>query len=163
MMSLLNSRKAKENEGVDVIRNYTEWRRTHLPEYDDVRDLLRDAEEFSMKLDRIGTDAVKEIASGEYETFEEIEAAIDARLKANAEGPTNIYSPKSIREAGLKALNDALGPAGAILFMQQFDGGHGDYTKEKYDLPDESFDEIEARIRAFKEGSEKAKAKVAVM
>ena len=159
---MIKERSTPEKD-VNVNRNYTEWRRTHLPEYGSVDELSRHAEEFSMKLRRLGTDAVKEIASGEYETFEEIEAAIDARLKANAEGPTNIYSPKSIREAGLKALNDALGPAGAILFMQQFDGGHGDYTKEKYDLPDESFDEIEARIRAFKEGSEKAKAKVAVM
>ena len=77
--------------------------------------------------------------------------------------PINLFSPKSIREAGLKALNDALGPVGAARFMQQFEDGHGDYTKEKYDLPDESFDEIEARLKAFKEGSEKAKAKVAAM
>ena len=161
MMSLLNDRR--EKEGVDVIRNYTEWRRTHLPEYDDVRDLLRDAEEFSMKLDRLGTDAVKEIASGEYETFEEIDAAIDAKLNVYPEAPINIYNPKAIREAGLKALNDALGPVGAARFMQQFEDGHGDYSKEKYDLPDESFDEIEAKLKAFKEGSEKAKAKVAAI
>ena len=160
-MSLVQEKSVVSD--TDVVRDYTKWRQTHLPDYDDVMELSRVAEEFSTKLRRLGTDAIKEIASGEYETFEDIEAAIDAKLKANAEGPTNIYSPKSIREAGLKALNDALGPAGAILFMQQFDGGHGDYTKEKYDLPDESFDEIEARIRAFKEGSEKAKAKVAVM
>ena len=56
----------------------------------------------------------------------------------------------AIREAGFKALTDALGPIGAVRFMQQFDGGHGDYTKEKYDRPDESFDEIEARLKALK-------------
>ncbi len=75
----------------------------------------------------------------------------------------NFNSPRAIREAGFKALVDALTPAGAVLFMQQFEDGHGDYTKEKYDLPDESFDEIEARLKAFKEGSEKAKAKVAAL
>ena len=64
--------------------DYTEWRRTHLPEYDDVEDLLRDAEELTLKLDRLGADAVKQIALGGYTTFKEREAAIDAKLKSNA-------------------------------------------------------------------------------
>ncbi len=56
----------------------------------------------------------------------------------------------AIREAGFKALTDALGFIGAVRFLQQIDGGHGDYTKEKYERPDESFDEIEARMKALK-------------
>ena len=67
-----------------TIRNYTEWRRTHLNEYDSVEELSRHAEEFSMKLRRLGTDAIRQIDAEGYKTFEEIEAAIDARLKANA-------------------------------------------------------------------------------
>ncbi len=81
-MSVLEERNTATD--VDVGRNYTEWRRTHLNEYDSVAELSKHAEEFSMKLRRLGTDAVKQIALGEYETFEEIEAAIDARLKANS-------------------------------------------------------------------------------
>ena len=77
-------RERSTGKDVNVARNYTEWRRTHLPEYSSVDELSRHAEEFSMKLRRLGTDAVKEIASGRYETFEEIEAAIDARLKPSA-------------------------------------------------------------------------------
>ncbi|GHU62626.1 hypothetical protein AGMMS49983_04400 [Clostridia bacterium] len=47
---------------------------------------------------------------------------------------------------GLAALSEALGPAGAIIFMQQFESGSGDYTKEKYNTPDISLDEIAAQI-----------------
>jgi hypothetical protein len=31
-----------------------------------------------------------------------------------------------------KALNEKLGPLGMIEFMQQFDSGYGDYTKERH-------------------------------
>ena len=34
----------------DVVLDYTEWRRTHLPEYDNVEDFLREAEEISRRL-----------------------------------------------------------------------------------------------------------------
>jgi hypothetical protein len=36
-----------------------------------------------------------------------------------------------IRLAGLKALNQELGPVGMIRFLQQFETGSGDYTKER--------------------------------
>lgn len=36
-----------------------------------------------------------------------------------------------IRHEGFQALLDRLGPADAIRFMQQYDPGHGDYTKER--------------------------------
>ncbi|MDR0853259.1 MAG: hypothetical protein LBN34_02715 [Clostridiales Family XIII bacterium] len=61
----------------------------------------------------------------------------------------NLNSPREIRRAGLTALSDALGPAGAIIFMQQFESGSGDYTKEKYDGPDISLDEISNQILAL--------------
>ncbi len=37
-----------------------------------------------------------------------------------------------LRKQGYKALVDSLGVAGMIRFLQQFDVGEGDYTKEHY-------------------------------
>jgi len=48
-----------------------------------------------------------------------------------------------IRTVGLKALLEALGPIGMVRFMQQYDAGYGDYTKEKYGLPDMAMEEID--------------------
>jgi hypothetical protein len=35
---------------------------------------------------------------------------------------------------GWKALTDALGPAGAMRFMMQYDPGYGDYTEERREI-----------------------------
>jgi len=43
-------------------------------------------------------------------------------------------SINQIREIGLKALAKALGPVGMVRFLQQFEVGKGDYTKEKKKL-----------------------------
>ena len=60
----------------------------------------------------------------------------------------NYNSPRQIREAGIKALVETVGPLGMVRFMQQFEDGHGDYTKEKYDQPDVTIEEVEAWLRA---------------
>lgn len=60
----------------------------------------------------------------------------------------NLNNPSEIRTVGLQALKDALGPVGMARFIQQFDLGHGDYTKEKQDAPDVDFDEIDALLNA---------------
>lgn len=39
--------------------------------------------------------------------------------------------PAKIREIGLEALVKALGPIGAVRFLQQFETGRGNYTKER--------------------------------
>jgi hypothetical protein len=39
-----------------------------------------------------------------------------------------------IRMEGWKALTEALGPAGAMRFMMQYDPGYGDYTEERRTL-----------------------------
>ncbi len=39
-----------------------------------------------------------------------------------------------IRQQGYKALIDSLGIVGMLRFLQQFEAGYGDYTKEKYQL-----------------------------
>ena len=55
----------------------------------------------------------------------------------------NVNNPSAVRAAGLQALKEALGPVGAVKFLQQFDhGGSGDYTKEKYERPDVSIEEV---------------------
>jgi hypothetical protein len=40
-------------------------------------------------------------------------------------------SPNRIRKLGLEALAKALGPVGMVRFLQQFETGAGDYTKER--------------------------------
>ena len=44
-------------------------------------------------------------------------------------------------------MKDALGNVGAVRFLQQYDLGYGDYTKEKQNEPDLSLDEIDAMLR----------------
>ena len=38
---------------------------------------------------------------------------------------------EKIRQEGLKALKDKLGPIGMIKFIQMYSDGEGDYTKER--------------------------------
>jgi len=40
-------------------------------------------------------------------------------------------SLNQIREIGLEALTKALGPVGMVRFLQQFERGTGDYTKNR--------------------------------
>ncbi len=40
-------------------------------------------------------------------------------------------SLSQIREVGLEVLTKALGPVGMVRFLQQFDRGAGDYTKNR--------------------------------
>lgn len=63
----------------------------------------------------------------------------------------NLNSPYEVRKAALQAVFDALGPVGFTLFMQQIEPGTGDYTKEKYERPEMTMDEIKAEIQALRE------------
>jgi len=58
----------------------------------------------------------------------------------------NLSDPMEIRAVGMKALKEALGPVGMVRFMQQYDLGYGDYTKEKQEETDISLDEIDALL-----------------
>ena len=40
-------------------------------------------------------------------------------------------SPAQIRRQGLEALMRTLGPVGTVRFLQQFDTGRGDYTRDR--------------------------------
>jgi len=44
---------------------------------------------------------------------------------------TQKMSPSQIRSAGLDALIKALGPTGMARFIQQFESGTGDYTRDR--------------------------------
>ena len=59
----------------------------------------------------------------------------------------NLSNPIEIRNVGIKALQEALGPVGMVKFMQQYDMGYGDYTKEKQNQPDISLEEIDVLLK----------------
>ena len=61
----------------------------------------------------------------------------------------NTNNPTEVRIRGLTALKKALGTAGAIKFMQQFENGYGDYTKEKYTLSEKNINELDKDISNF--------------
>jgi len=61
-------------------------------------------------------------------------------------GNVSVKNPIEIRKAGLRALNKALGYEGTQIFMTQSFGGTGDYTKEKYELEEPSFEELTAEL-----------------
>lgn len=44
---------------------------------------------------------------------------------------TQTVNLSAIRRLGLEALTKALGPVGMVRFIQQFETGAGDYTKER--------------------------------
>ena len=44
---------------------------------------------------------------------------------------TQTLNPSILRKLGLEALTKALGPVGMARFLQQFETGMGDYTKER--------------------------------
>ena len=54
----------------------------------------------------------------------------------------NVNNPMELRMAGIQVLAEALGPVGFARFVQQMENGCGDYTKEKYEQPDYSIEEI---------------------
>jgi hypothetical protein len=46
-----------------------------------------------------------------------------------------------------KNKKDALGPVGMVKFIQQYENGYGDYTKEKYEQPDLAIEEIDSLLQ----------------
>ncbi len=46
---------------------------------------------------------------------------------------TRTMTPEQIRLAGLKVLARELGPVGMVRFLQQFETGQGDYSKERHE------------------------------
>lgn len=53
------------------------------------------------------------------------------------------FSPPVLRKAGLDALAKKLGPLGMVRFLQQYESGSGDYTREREQwLKDVELDDI---------------------
>lgn len=63
-------------------------------------------------------------------------------------------TPQQIRTAGLAALSRELGVVGMIRFMQQFEMGQGDYSKDRHKWLDQySVADIAKMIQEKKTGS----------
>ena len=60
----------------------------------------------------------------------------------------NVNSPSDLRTAGIAVLAEKLGPVGVTRFLQQFENGWGDYTREKQERSAMSFDELDQMFRA---------------
>ncbi len=55
----------------------------------------------------------------------------------------DLMKPGDIRRIGTEALVKALGPLGMARYLEEYDnGGNGDYTKEKYEQPEYSVEDI---------------------
>ena len=59
----------------------------------------------------------------------------------------NVNNLLEIRKIGLQALKEALGPVGMVRFIQQYENGYGDYTKEKYQQPDLTVEEVDILLK----------------
>ena len=64
---------------------------------------------------------------------------------------TDVRSTEEIRKIGIEALAEALGPVDAVRFLQSFDLGRGDYTKERSHVLGLTLDEIFMGIDKRKE------------
>ena len=60
---------------------------------------------------------------------------------------TDVKSINEIRKLGIDALSEALGPVDMARFLQSFDLGSGDYTKERARWLDQSLEEIVSEIK----------------
>ncbi len=68
---------------------------------------------------------------------------------------TQELTPTRIREKGIEALLEALGPVGMIRFLQQLDSGSGDYTRDRKRLhAGLTLEQIVKEIRERRGGSE---------
>ena len=67
-------------------------------------------------------------------------------------------SLEQIRIAGMEALARELGIVGMIRFLQQFETGHGDYSKDRHEwLDNQDLDTIIKRIEERRKSKKKSK------
>lgn len=63
--------------------------------------------------------------------------------------PTAYKTGSEISQMGFAALLQKLGPGGALQFLQQYERGHGDYTKERRRIfAGQTVDDIMSAIQA---------------
>lgn len=71
-----------------------------------------------------------------------------------AEMNTEYLTLHEIRTIGFEALLRTLGPAGAIRFLQQYETGRGNYTRDRHKfLPKMSIEEIGKQIYKDREAN----------
>ena len=70
-----------------------------------------------------------------------------------------MMTPQQIRVAGLAVLARELGLVGMIRFMQQFEMGQGDYSKDRHQWLDQYTVEDIARMAQEKKGTYKTSKK----
>ena len=67
-------------------------------------------------------------------------------------------SLERIRIAGMEALARELGIVGMVRFLQQFETGHGDYSKDRHEwLDNQNMDTVLKQIREKREANKKTK------
>lgn len=49
---------------------------------------------------------------------------------------TDVMTPREVRTRGFDALEKALGPAGMLKFLHQFEEGSGNYSKDRHKVID---------------------------
>ena len=60
-------------------------------------------------------------------------------------------SPMQISQMGIEALAKALGPVGMVRFLQQFETGSGDYTRDRDELlKDVTIEDILSQIKQLR-------------
>ncbi|MCX7795428.1 MAG: hypothetical protein N2380_02770 [bacterium] len=65
-----------------------------------------------------------------------------------------VLTPALIRKLGIEAIAKELGPVGMIRFLQQYETGYGDYTKEREAiLQDRNVKEIVKEIKRRRKNS----------
>lgn len=71
---------------------------------------------------------------------------------------TQTMSLEQIRIAGMEALARELGVVGMVRFLQQFETGHGDYSKDRHEwLDSQDLDTIVKRIQERRKSNKKSK------
>ena len=60
---------------------------------------------------------------------------------------SNVRTISEIRRIGIKALAESLGPIGMLRFLQSFELGYGDYTKERHEWLEEDMNKIISEIK----------------
>ena len=63
----------------------------------------------------------------------------------------DVNDSQAILKAGYKILTEELGSAGFLKFMELVTVGEGDYTKEKYERPQLTLEDVKASIAKKKQ------------
>lgn len=62
-----------------------------------------------------------------------------------------LETPDEIRREGLRVLEERLGRAGMLRFLQQFDRGRGDYAQERHAWVDTlTLDDVKAELKKLR-------------